>query len=67
MHYAVKILLPAAAIAAALGAFVASSHQQAQPVAIAIKGETANTAQRSADDALKADPSWIRWPSVTDF
>lgn len=69
MRFAAKILLPAAIIAAVFGAVAALSQQRAARTTPLAKGpaETVNTPQRSADDALQADASWVRWPSVTDF
>ncbi len=69
MRFAAKILLPAAIIAAALGAVAALSQNRTERTAPIIKGtaETAAAQPSSADDALRADASWVRWPSVTDF
>jgi len=70
MRFALKILLPAALFATAMGTVVAYSfyHRQQPAVAIAKDApESASTPQPLNDDPLKADTSWTRWPSVTDY
>jgi len=70
MRFAMKILLPAALLATAMGTVVAYSFYHRQQPAVPIAKNTpgpATTAQPSKDDPLKAGTSWTRWPSVTDY
>jgi hypothetical protein len=69
MPLIVKILLAAAVVTTALGAAALAPypwHQVAAPVAEKAP-RPATPVGPSKDDPLKADPSWIRAPSLTDF
>jgi hypothetical protein len=70
MPIAVKILIPVAVVATTVGSVVAYSYlyrpQNVAPVAASEKGR-ATARQPFRDDALTTDPSWARWPSLTDY
>jgi hypothetical protein len=69
MSFTVKILLTTVVITAALGAAALSSyprHRIAAPVAERAPRPSTPVGP-SKDDPLKADLSWKRSPSLTDF
>jgi len=70
MRFAVKIILPVAIVATTVGSVVAYSYyhrpQHAASAAAGAPGAAA-ALKPSQDDAMKADASWLHWPSRTDF
>ena len=69
MPFTMKILLTTAVVTIALGAAALSSYpRQQNAVPVAEKApRPATPVGPSKDDPLKADPSWKRSPSLTDF
>jgi hypothetical protein len=68
MPFTVKILLIGAVIIAALGVTAFSwNPRQQPPTPRAENGSRPVTVGPSRDDPLKADASWKRWPSLSDF
>lgn len=64
-----KILLTAGVLLSALGATALSFNSRQQP-AMSIAEEKAHPISivgPTKDDPLKADASWVRWRSLTDF
>jgi hypothetical protein len=69
MAITVKILLSAAVLFSALGAtaFSLNLRQQLPKSLTEEDARPAASVGPTKDDPLKADVSWVRWPSLTDF